>query len=79
MTLLTKMTTPLKLNSVEIVDYKIIHLTHSENNDLNILSENHLKYSPGLISYKGKSLHDTLLDLIDTHALKCVELCPAGF
>ena len=49
MTLLTKMTTPLKLNSVEIVDYKIIHLTHSENNDLNILSENHLKYSPGLI------------------------------
>jgi hypothetical protein len=49
MTLLAKMTTPLKLNSVEIVEFKIINLTHSENNDLNILSENHLKYSPGLI------------------------------
>ncbi len=65
MTLLAKMSIPLKINSIEITDYKIIHLTHSENYDLNILSENHLKYSPGLMSYKGKSLHETWLDLLD--------------
>ena len=48
MTLLAKMTTPAKLGLLKIEDYKIIHLSHSENNDLNFLSKTHLKYSPGL-------------------------------
>ena len=65
MTLLARMTTPTNLSSLRIDDYKIIHLTHSENNDLNFLSEAHLKYSPGLKRFIGNSLHDTWLELLD--------------
>jgi hypothetical protein len=65
MTLLAKMTTPTNLNSLRIDDYKIIHLAHSENNDLNFLSETHLKYSPGLKEFIGKPLHDTWIELLD--------------
>jgi hypothetical protein len=65
MTLLAKMTTPTNLNSLRIDDYKIIHLTHSENNDLNFLSKTHLKYSPGLKGFIGNSLHDTWVELLD--------------
>ena len=65
MTLLARMTTPTNLNSLRIDDYKIIHLTHSENNDLNFLSETHLKYSPGLKGFIGNSLHDTWIELLD--------------
>jgi len=65
MTLLAKMTTPADFGSLRIEDYKIIHLTHSENNDLNTLSKIHLKYSPGLKDFIGKSLHDTWIELLD--------------
>jgi len=65
MTLLARMTTPVSLSSLRIDDYKIIHLTHSENNDLNFLSEAHLKYSPGLKRFIGHSLHDTWIELLD--------------
>ena len=65
MTLLAKTTTPVKLNAVEVTDYKIIHLSHSLNSDLNILSEDHLRYSPGLRANKGKSLHATWIDLLE--------------
>jgi len=65
MTLLAKMTTPTTLNGVKIVDYKIIHLTHSDNSDLNIISENHITYSPGLSSFRGKSLHETWLSILN--------------
>lgn len=65
MTLLAKMTTPVNLGSLKIEDYKIIHLSHSENNGLNYLSKIHLKYSPGLKDFIGKSLHDTWVKLLD--------------
>jgi hypothetical protein len=65
MTLLAKMTTPANLGSLRIDDYKIIHLFHSENNDLNTLSKTHLEYSPGLKSFIGNSLHDTWIELLD--------------
>jgi len=65
MTLLARMTTPTNLNSLRIDDYKIIHLTHSENKKLNLLSKTHLKYSPGLKEFIGKPLHDTWIELLD--------------
>lgn len=65
MTLLAKMTTPINLNSLKIEDYKIIHLAHSENNDLNFLSKTHLKYSPGLNKFIDSSLHDIWVELLD--------------
>ena len=65
MTLLGKMTTPINLNSLRIDDYKIIHLAHSENKNLNFLSEIHLEYSPGLKKFIGNSLHDTWIELLD--------------
>lgn len=65
MTLLAKKTTPANLGPLRVEDYKIIHLSHSENNDLNTLSKIHLKYSPGLDSFIGNSLHDTWIELLD--------------
>lgn len=65
MTLLAKMTTPANLGSLGIEDYKIIHLSHSENDDLNTLSKIHLKYSPGLKGFIDNPLHDTWIELLD--------------
>ena len=65
MTLLAKMTTPADLGSLIIEDYKIIHLSHSENIKLKFISKAHLKYSPGLKGFDGKSLHDAWIELLD--------------
>jgi hypothetical protein len=65
MTLLAKMTTPANLGALRVEDYKVIHLSHSENNKLNYLSKTHLKYSPGLKNFVGESLHDTWIELLD--------------
>ena len=70
MTLLAKMTTPADLGPLKVEDYKIIHLSNSKNNDLNILSKTHLKYSPGLKDFIGKSLHDTWVELLDAKEKK---------
>lgn len=59
MTLLAKMTTPLKLSDdVFIEDYKIVHLTHSDNVTLKYLKEDYLEYSPGIKMHSGRELHD---------------------
>jgi hypothetical protein len=59
MTLLAKMTTPIHIGpNIKIEDYRILHLTHSENNELNYLSEKHLQYLPGLKDCVGKHIHE---------------------
>jgi hypothetical protein len=59
MTLLAKMTTPLKLNDdILIDDYKIVHLTHSNNEAVKYLKADYLEYSPGLRLHSGRELHD---------------------
>ena len=59
MTLLAKMTTPLQLtNEINIEDYRIVHLTHSQNMELNTLSQKHLKYAPALQNLIGENLHN---------------------
>lgn len=65
MTLLAEMTTPADLGPLRIEDYKIIHLTHSENDKLNFLSKTNLKYSPGIKRFNGSSLHDSWLKMLE--------------
>jgi len=65
MTLLAKLTTPFEFdNGLRIEDYRIIHLFHSQNDRLNILSKKHLSFSPGLWQHSGKSLHKVWKDSI---------------
>jgi len=60
MTLLAKSTTPMQLTSnISIQDYRVIHLSHSQNVELNYLSEKHLSFSPGLRHLAGKTLHES--------------------
>lgn len=60
MTLLAKSTTPMQLTSnISIQDYRVIHLSHSQNVELNYLSEKHLFFSPGLRHLAGKTLHES--------------------
>lgn len=59
MTLLAKLTTPLAFGDMfTIEDYRVIHLSHSQNHGLNVLSQNHLSYLPGLKEYAGGKLHE---------------------
>lgn len=59
MTLLAKFTTPLEFsNGLVVEDYRIVHLSHSDNRELNFLSKKHLSYSPGLKEHFGESLHE---------------------
>ena len=65
MTLLAKLTTPFEFdNGLRIEDYRIIHLSHSQNGRLNTLSKKHLSCSPGLKQHSGKSLHEVWKDSI---------------
>ncbi|MBU9712687.1 PGN_0703 family putative restriction endonuclease [Evansella tamaricis] len=67
MTLLARMMkgNPLPLTeSITVEDYKIIHLSHSKNDDHNILQEKHLRFSPGLQKYAGLPLHDVWKNVV---------------
>lgn len=58
MTLLGKMTSPFQLNNnIMVEDYRIIHLSHSDNNKLNIVTKKMLNYCPGIIKLAGLPLH----------------------
>ncbi len=58
MTLLAKTTTPINIGTLKIQDYRIFHLSHSMNNEIEILHEKYLFASPGLKKYSGKRLYD---------------------
>ena len=58
MTILAKETTPIKIGSINIENYFVCHLVHSENKELMILKENHLQYSSGIQKYTGMNLHE---------------------
>ncbi len=59
MTLLAKTTTPLQIGEqIEVDDYRILHLTHSKNSQLNTVTERHLQFCPGLTHLAGTSLHE---------------------
>ena len=55
----------MKIGNIKIEDYLIVHLSHSENEKLNILHEEDLFYSPGLREkYLKKDFHDSWRDLL---------------
>lgn len=58
MTLLAKTTVGQKLGQYLLEDYRIVHLTHSANDMINVLRPEYLILSPGLQQYGGKKLHD---------------------
>lgn len=59
MTLLAKTTTPLNISrSIEVRDYVILHLTHSANTALNIVTAANLRFCAGLLNLSGKPLHE---------------------
>lgn len=58
MTLLAKMTVGEALGPYTIEDYRILHLTHSQNDEVNVLQPKYLTLSPGLQEYSGQPLHD---------------------
>lgn len=57
MTLLAKTTTPIQIGDFQIMDYRILHLSHSQNERINILEKKYLEFSPGLKQYENNELH----------------------
>jgi hypothetical protein len=64
MTLLAKMTVGMKLGKNTLEDYRIVHLTHSQNDRINILHPEYLLFSPGLNQFAGQKLHDVWIQLL---------------
>ena len=64
MTLLAKTTTPITIGTLQVEDYRIIHLSHSQNDDINILRDKYTTYSPGLKQFKEEKFHDVWNDLL---------------
>ena len=64
MTLLARMTTGMKLGGRALEDYRIVHLTHSQNDWINVLHPRYLEYSPGLRQFCGKALHEVWRSLL---------------
>ena len=64
MTLLAKTTTPITIGDIDVEDYRVVHLTHSKNDDINILYDKYLNFSPGLKKYSGQQLHEVWKDIL---------------
>lgn len=64
MTLLAKKTTGTTLEKYALEDYRIVHLTHSQNNQINILHPKYLTRSPGLKQFSGQELHEVWKQLL---------------
>lgn len=67
MTLLAKMTTPIKIGNLNIEDYRILHITHSDNTKFNILNDSNLRLCPALNKYSGHRIHDVWIDLLSDY------------
>lgn len=64
MTLLAKKTIGTNLGRYILQDYRIVHLTHSQNNKINTLQPEYLKLSPGLQHFSGRQLHEVWKELL---------------
>lgn len=62
--LLAKQTIGMTFGSYKIHDYRVVHLSHSGNNKLNILNSKVLEYSDNIAKYVGKELHDVWPQLL---------------
>ena len=64
LTLLARTTTGKTLGDYTLEDYRIVHLTHSQNDRINILHPEYLVFSPGLQRFSGRQLHDVWKELL---------------
>ena len=67
MTLLAKTTTPIVIGDINVEDYRIVHLSHSANNEIEILHDKYLQSSPGLKKYAGKKLYDVWNEILSPY------------
>ncbi|MBC8509486.1 MAG: hypothetical protein H8D34_31940 [Chloroflexi bacterium] len=67
MTLLAKRTIGLKIGNYVVEDYQLLHLTHSQNDQVNTLQPCHVILSPGLKPYEGKDLHEAWRELLSEY------------
>jgi hypothetical protein len=64
MTLLAKKTSGMRLGGRVIEDYRVVHLTHSQNDGVNILDAKYLEFSPGLREFGGQELHQVWREIL---------------
>ncbi len=64
MTLLAKKTTGRVFGKHIFEDYRVVHLTHSHNDHINILRPEYLILSPGLKQFSGQLLHDVWKNIL---------------
>ncbi len=67
MTLLAKMTTPIQIGNLSIEDYRIVHLSHSANQEIEILQDRYVESSPGLKKYAGMKLYDVWYEILSNY------------
>ena len=65
--LLAKMTTHIQVGSVRVQDYRIVHLSHSQNTEIEILHDKYLQSSPGLKKYAGRELYFVWSDILSEY------------
>ena len=58
MTLLARKTTPMKIGDIEVEDYRVVHLSHSGNDKINIVQPEYAKYCPGIQGMVGKGFYE---------------------
>ena len=58
MTLLARKTTPIKIGDIEVEDYRVVHLSHSGNDKINIVQPEYAKYCPGIQGMVGKGFYE---------------------
>jgi hypothetical protein len=58
MTLLARKTTPMKIGDLEVQDYRVVHLSHSGNDKINIVQPEYAKYCPGIQGLVGKGFYE---------------------
>jgi hypothetical protein len=64
MTLLARRTTPLDIGPIHIEDYRVVHLSHSGNQKINIIQSEYAKFCPGLQGTVGKNFHEVWATLL---------------
>ena len=58
MTLLARKTTPMKVGDIQVEDYRVVHLSHSGNDKINVVQPEYAKYCPGIQGVVGKGFYE---------------------
>ena len=64
MTLLARKTTPMKIGDIEVEDYRVVHLSHSGNDKINVVQPEYAKYCPGIQGMVGKGFYEAWKDML---------------